>query len=75
MAALGTVTTGRMQVQGEADRRLHMCAAAIKRMFHIQLALAFDSLRDRVVECREKKATCRRLVQRCAAATVCCCSP
>lgn len=59
-----TVFVGHAQAQRDAERRLHMCSAAIKRMFHIQLALAFDSFRDRVDECREKKATCRRLIQR-----------
>ena len=51
-------------VKKEADRRLQMCASAVKRMFHIQLATAFDSFCDRVAECREKKATCKRLILR-----------
>jgi hypothetical protein len=58
------VERGAEKTQREAERRLHMCAAAVKRMFHIQLALAFDALRDRVATCKEKKASCKRLIHR-----------
>jgi hypothetical protein len=55
---------GADNIKQEAERRLQMCTRTVKRMFHIQLALAFDSLRDRVSECKEKKSTSRRLIFR-----------
>jgi hypothetical protein len=51
-------------VRREAERRLRICSSAIKRMFHIQLAIAFDSLRERVAELRDNKARCRQVVRR-----------
>lgn len=55
---------GAEKLKKEADRRLQVCSCAVKRMFHIQLACAFDSFRDRAIECKEKKATCKRMIFR-----------
>jgi hypothetical protein len=55
---------GAEKTKKEADRRLQVCMQTVKRMFHIQLAMAFDSFRDRVTETKEKKATCKRMIHR-----------
>jgi hypothetical protein len=48
----------------EAHRRVEICARTIKRMFHIQLAIAFDGYRDRVAEVQEKRLSCQRIINR-----------
>lgn len=55
---------GAEKTKKEAKRRMQVCMQTVKRMFHIQSAMAFDSFRDRVTETKEKRATCKRLIQR-----------
>ena len=51
-------------VEKETQRRMDMCAKTVRRMFHIQLATAFDSLRDRVLQLKARKAAAKRTIQR-----------
>jgi len=51
-------------VENECQRRMDMCRKTVQRMFHIQLATAFDSFRDRILQVRAKKVTAKRIIQR-----------
>jgi hypothetical protein len=51
-------------VAKETQRRMEICAKTVRRMFHIQLATAFDSLRDRVLQLKTRRATAKRTIQR-----------
>ncbi|EKX37475.1 hypothetical protein GUITHDRAFT_116286 [Guillardia theta CCMP2712] len=46
------------------ELRKEQSRKVIKRMFHIQLATAFDSYRERVDQRKERRTLCRRVVER-----------
>ena len=48
----------------ESERRLATCKKTVHRMFHIQLAMAFDSFVESVLRMRERRASAKRVIFR-----------
>jgi len=48
----------------EASRRMEMCKKTVDRMFHIQLAMAFDALGESIQRMKERRANAKRLIYR-----------
>ncbi|EKX37547.1 hypothetical protein GUITHDRAFT_116355 [Guillardia theta CCMP2712] len=51
-------------VRREQDRRTEISRRVVLRMFHIQLATAFDSFVERVRQCKDRRDLCRRVIDR-----------
>ena len=48
----------------EAERRIATCKKTVHRMFHIQLAIAFDSFVESVLRMRERRTSAKRVIFR-----------
>jgi hypothetical protein len=55
---------GKALAEAESARRRETCKRSVKRMLYIDLARAFDSFADRVVQVREKKGQCKWFIKR-----------
>jgi hypothetical protein len=55
---------GKALAEADSARRRETCKRSVKRMLYIDLARAFDSFADRVVQVREKKGQCKWFIKR-----------